>query len=149
VKVLQDALAEALAPIAGGRVLWVGAPPIEALDAARGTNRASLDALPAGELDAAVIGPVATDLLAGVRAVRACVRASGVIALALPIERAGLRAVTQRALATFDATKRPRALEEACAALLSSGVSRVRVIEVKGPRGLAVVHGVVAHSSAA
>lgn len=146
-KALADALTQALAPVAGGRVLWVGAIPIESLDAGRGANRATIDALPAGAFDAAVIGPLTSDLLAGVRAARACLRPHGVIALALPIERGGLRAVTQRALATFDAAKRPRALEEACAALLSAGVSRVRVIEVKGPRGLAVVHGVAIGST--
>ncbi|MDQ3032129.1 MAG: hypothetical protein M3Y87_06915 [Myxococcota bacterium] len=149
-KALAEALAEALAPIAGGRVLWVGAEPIETIDAARGTNRASIDALPPGDHDAAVIGPCAPALLEGVRAVRACVREGGVLALALPIEREGFRAVTQRALATFDAAQRPRALEEACAALLSAGVQRVQVIEVKGARGLAVVHGVLSsHSSPA
>lgn len=146
-KALPDALAEALAPVRGGRVLWVGAEPIEPLDAARGVNRATLEALPSGDSDAAVIGACAPALLDAVRAVRACVRDGGVLALAIPIERDGLRAVTQRALATFDPTKRPRALEEACAALLSVGVPRVQVIEVKGPRGLAVIHGALASRS--
>ncbi|AKF09240.1 hypothetical protein [Sandaracinus amylolyticus] len=140
----EAALAEALAPVGAARVLWIGVSPIDALDAARGANRASLDALPSdARFDAVVLGPTASGLVDASAAVRACVREGGVIAMVLPVERAGLRAFTQRALGAFDATRRARPLEEACGALLSAGVAPVKVIDVKGALGEAVVHGVV------
>lgn len=132
--------------MAPARVLWIGIPGVEEVDAGRGVNRATLDALPAGPsaFDAAVLGPTAGPLLDACLAARACVRPGGVLALVLPVERTGLVALTQRALGAFDAARRPRPLEDACAALLSAGVAPVKVLDVKGASGEAVVYGVVA-----
>jgi hypothetical protein len=146
---VADAIAAALAPIGGkGRVMWVGAKTIEPragdVDLAQGALRGSLDALPEGECDAAVVGPTPGDLLAAVRAVRARVRAGGVVAVVAPLEGAGLRTAAQRALGAFDAKRRPRALEEACGAMLCAGVTPVSVVELRGARGEALLHGVVA-----
>lgn len=93
--------------------------------------------------DAAILGPVAGDLDVPLRAARERVRAGGVLAIVTPIERKGLRGATGRILSTFDARRRPRPLEEVCAALLAAGVSPVKVAHLRGARGEAVVHGTV------
>lgn len=131
-KALAEALRVALEPARGGRVRWIGLAPIEDLGAIGAPDEPA---------DAVVLAPGDEALAAAALAARGAVRAGGVLAVVLPIEREGVRSVTQRALAAFDPKKRPRPLEDACAALLAAGVSPVKVIEVKGPRGEAVVHG--------
>ena len=139
----EQALAAALAPIGSGRVLWVELDPVASLESP-GSVRASLDALPAETFDAVIAGASIPEPLELARALVGRLRAGGVLALVLPIEREGLRSAAQRAALVFDRKARVRALEDACAALLDVGVSRVEVIELEGARGEVVVHGRVA-----
>lgn len=144
-KSIVEALAEALASIPDPRVLWIDATPIEAVDAARGANRVSLETAGGTEpFDAVVLGPIAGEWLDAARGARARVRAGGIVAMIAPIEREGLRGATQRALASFDAKRKPRALELACTALLCAGVTSLRVIDLKGARGESLVWGAAA-----
>lgn len=136
----EQALDAALAPVGGGRVLWIDLDPIGSREAS-GSTRASLDSLPAETFDAAVAAASMPEPSEVARALAGRVRDGGVVALVLPIERGGLRSAAQRAALVFDRSARVRALEDACAALLDAGASRVEVIEIDGARGEVVVHG--------
>jgi hypothetical protein len=130
------AIEAALSSVRGGRVLFVGMPPLGDVQAVTDGDM----------LDAIFVAGFSGSAFEHARAARERVRNGGVLALVLTIERGGFSALAQRALAAFDPKKRPHSLEEACAALLSAGVHRVKVIEIDGLRGEAVVCGEVAWS---
>lgn len=142
------AIAAALAPVGRGRVLWADLDPIEELDVARGANRGAIGALSGEGFDAVVLGAAGGDARAIAKEARACVRAGGVIAWALPLEREGVKAAAQRAALVFDRRARPRPLEDVCEALLECGCTRLEVIEIDGARGEAVVWGMLAGAQA-
>ncbi len=125
------AIEAALSSVMGGRVLFLSTPPV-----------GSVVAVTEGDsLDAVIMAGFSRTLLEEARTARERVRSGGVLGLVLAIERGGFSTVAQRALAAFDPKKRPHTLEEACAALLAVGICRVRVTQIDGIRGEAVVWG--------
>lgn len=91
--------------------------------------------------DAALLGPIAGPLDESLCAARAQVRSGGLVALLAPVAQGGLRGMTPWVLSMVDARRRPRPLEELCAAMLAAHVVPVRVVRVRGARGEAWVHG--------
>lgn len=129
-----SAVDEALSSVHGGRVLFIGVTPVGSVQVADEGD----------SVDAICMSGASGSLLERLRAARERVRSGGVLAVVLCLERRGLRALVQRALAIFDPKKQPHSLEDTCAALLSMGVHRVKVIEIDGVRGEAVVYGELA-----
>lgn len=126
----------ALSSVHGGRALFIGVTPVLSVQvAAEGDS-----------VDAICVSGSSGSLLEHLRPARERLRNGGVLAVVLCLERRGLRAFIQRTLAIIDTKKRPRSLEDTCAALLSVGVRRVKVIEIDGVRGEAVVYGALART---
>lgn len=132
-----DAIAMALRPVEGGRIVWIDLEPVGP------GARARAGALPVGKHDAVVVAAGAGDLdrLLGEACSR--LRPGGVIVVVLAVQRQGWRRAAQRVLRVFDVRRRPRALEDVCGALLRAGATSIAVLDVDGLRGEAVVHGVV------